>query len=94
MRTLLLLFLVGCFEQIDGYITDGRSTVYICDGHNPDGTTIEFCWDGSADEVEEMTGATGCHATGVWERTSLVGCWWHCNAAPGCNAHNGCLGCQ
>lgn len=82
-------------EQVDGYISDGRSTVYICDGVNAAGDTNEWCYFGNAEELEELIpGATGCHATAPWERTSIVGCWWHCNEAPGCNAHNGCAGCE
>lgn len=90
---LLLMLLLGC-EQVEGYIDDGRSTVYICDGINPAGDTNEWCYFGSAEELEELTGATGCHATLPWERTSIIGCWWHCDGAPGCNAHNSCAGCE
>lgn len=88
---LLAIALPGCMEQVDGYISDGRSTVFVCNGHNEDGSTIEYCWDGNVEDLEYGTGATGCHASGLFDRTSLVGCWYHCDSdAPGCNAHNGC----
>ncbi len=94
MRKFLLVFLVGCLEQVDGYISDGRSTVYICDGVNAAGHTNEWCYFGSAEELEELVPeARECHATQPWERTSIIGCWWHCDGAPGCNSHNGCAGC-
>ena len=78
-------------ETVEGYVDDGRSTVYICDGRNPDGSTIEYCYhSGAAEEISELTGLT-CHATGFFERTSIVGCWYHCDSvARGCNAHNSC----
>lgn len=85
-------------ETVEGYV-DSPGTVYICDGSNPDGSSIEFCWDGAAEEIEESIGLD-CHATGLFERTSLVGCFYHCDdpstpdvnegAGRGANAHNGC----
>ena len=90
---LWLLVFAGCMEQVDGYISDGRSRVYICDGVNAAGQSNEWCYPGSSEGLETLVDATGCHATEFWERTSVVGCWWHCDDAPGCNAHNGCAGC-
>lgn len=96
MRFAPLLALLSCdtVDVVEGYVDDGRSTVYVCDGINAAGQSNEWCYFGTAEELEQLVpDAYECHASGLFDRTSLVGCWWHCTDAPGCNAHNGCAGC-
>lgn len=94
----LLLLLSACsvMSTVEGYI-DSPGTVYICSGQ---GTTTEYCYaKDSADELSELCGLD-CHATGVFERTSIIGCWFHCDnpetpdvnegEGRGCNATGSC----
>jgi hypothetical protein len=98
MRKLLLVFLAGCAaldttaDIAEGYVDDGRSPVYTCEGRNPDGSAIEYCWDGPEWELEDGVGLE-CHVTTPVERfgPAVIGCWYHCDDnLRGCNAHNSC----
>lgn len=70
--------------------------VYVCDSEALcDGTTEEWCWDGTLDELESMLGAS-CHSIGPDERfwPWLAGCRYGCplpGDGRGCNAHCGCF---
>ena len=99
MRALLLLVLTSCtvVDTVEGRFTSG-GTVFICEGKNSSGATNEWCYDGPASDIEQDVGLD-CHSTGLFERTSIVGCWYHCDDPEtakdegdggGCNAHNGC----
>lgn len=90
MRSALLVLLCSCgtLDTVEGRF-ESSGIVYICDAENPNGTTVEYCWNGELGELEAAVDLD-CHATDLFERTSILGCWYHCNSGAGCNAHNGC----
>lgn len=96
MRLLTALFLcASCDALIDipvqGSADYGR--VFICSSActQPDGSPgYEYCWDGDADELGALLGAT-CRGVSVTDRLwpAIVGCAYSCDGSlhgPGANS--------
>lgn len=100
IKLILPLLMIGCgvYDTVEGRFTS-PGTVFVCEGRNDIGQTNEWCYNESVEDLEAYFGLD-CHSSKLYERTSIVGCWYHCDdpstpdvnegEGSGCNAHNGC----
>jgi hypothetical protein len=95
VKALLFLFaLGGCDFAYQTLAGGDYGTVYVCDsGAMCEGGREEWCWDGDADELEQLLGpGVECHSIELGERAwpAIVGCAYDCDGSSFCDAHCGC----